>query len=264
MTELGRLLEIAEAAVDVAAGVVGARTPGALHFKGDRDMASETDIAVEQAVREYLAKVTPEIGFLGEEEGVRAGEGELSWVLDPIDGTVNYIHGVPLWGISLGLIDGTTSLLGVIDFPDLGRRYKAAQGHGAYRDGERIHVSTVDQLPEALVMAGDFAVGEDAAEKNRARFALLDLLVPRVQRVRMLGTAALHLALVADGSLDASIMFSNKPWDTSGGVVIAREAGALVLDAEGNNHTVASTATVAVTPALSEALIPLIHQATRA
>ncbi len=122
MTDLARLLEIAEGAVAVAADLVESREPGALHSKGDRDMASDTDIAVEQAVREHLAKVTPEIAFLGEEEGAHPGEGELSWVLDPIDGTVNYIHGVPLWGISLGLVDGNKQVAGVLDFPMLGTR----------------------------------------------------------------------------------------------------------------------------------------------
>lgn len=263
VAELPRLLEIAEGAVAVAADLVQSREPGALHFKGDRDMASDTDIAVEQAVREHLAKVTPEIAFLGEEEGAHPGAGELSWVLDPIDGTVNYVHGVPLWGISLGLVDGNRQVAGVLDFPMLGTRYLAADGLGATRNGEPIRVSGCTELSEALVMAGDFAVGADAAEKNRARFALIDLLVPRVQRVRMLGTAALHLALVADGSLDGAVMFSNKPWDTSAGVVIAREAGAVVVDVDGSPHDVASGATIAIAPGIVEELLPLIQQAVR-
>ncbi|ADB35454.1 inositol monophosphatase [Kribbella flavida DSM 17836] len=258
MTDLPRLLEIAEGAVAIAADLVESRPPGAVHSKGDRDMASDTDIAVEQAVRAHLAKETPQIAFLGEEEGAHPGEGELSWVLDPIDGTVNYLHGVPLWGISLGLVAGTSQRLGVLHFPRLGTRYTAAEGLGAFRNGEAIRVSRCEQLSEALVMAGDFAVGADAAARNRPRTALIDLLVPRVQRIRMLGTAALHLALVADGSLDASIMFSNKPWDTSAGVIIAREAGAIVVDVDGSPHDVASGATIALSPGIAEELLPLI------
>ncbi len=110
-------------------------------------------------------------------------------------------------------------------------------------------------------MAGDFAVGADAAEKNRPRLALVNLLVPRVQRVRMLGTAALHMALVSDGSLDAAIMFSNKPWDTSAGAVIAREAGAVVVDVDGSSHDVASSATIVLAPGVADELLPLIQQA---
>ncbi|MEV6285271.1 inositol monophosphatase family protein [Kribbella sp. NPDC051770] len=263
MSDLPRLLEIAEGAVAVAADLVESREPGALHSKGDRDMASDTDIAVEQAVREHLAKVTPEIAFLGEEEGAFPGEGELSWVLDPIDGTVNYVHGVPLWGISLGLVSGKRQLVGVLDFPMLGTRYLAADGLGASRNGEPIKASRTTVLSEALVMAGDFAVDEQAVEKNRPRFALIDLLVPRVQRIRMLGTAALHMALVADGSLDAAIMFSNKPWDTSAGAVIAREAGAIVVDVDGSPHDLTSGATIALSPGIADEILPLIQQAVR-
>ncbi|GAB2554916.1 inositol monophosphatase family protein [Kribbella endophytica] len=263
MTDLARLLEIAEGAVAVAADLVESREPGALHSKGDRDMASDTDIAVEQTVREHLAKVTPEIAFLGEEEGAHPGSGELSWVLDPIDGTVNYIHGVPLWGISLGLVDGNKQVAGVLDFPMLGTRYLAADGLGATRNGDPIQASKTTELSEALVMAGDFAVGADADEKNRPRLALINLLLPRVQRVRMLGTAALHMALVADGSLDAAIMFSNKPWDTSAGSIIARESGAVVVDVDGSPHDVASSATILLAPGIAEELLPLIQQAVR-
>lgn len=263
MTDLARLLEIAEGAVAVAADLVESREPGALHSKGDRDMASDTDIAVEQTVREHLAKVTPEIAFLGEEEGAHPGSGELSWVLDPIDGTVNYIHGVPLWGISLGLVDGNKQVAGVLDFPMLGTRYLAADGLGATRNGDPIQASKTTELSEALVMAGDFAVGADAEEKNRPRLALINLLLPRVQRVRMLGTAALHMALVADGSLDAAIMFSNKPWDTSAGSIIARESGAVVVDVDGSPHDVASEATILLAPGIAEELLPLIQQAVR-
>ncbi|WP_460648991.1 inositol monophosphatase family protein [Kribbella endophytica] len=263
VTDLARLLEIAEGAVAVAADLVESREPGALHSKGDRDMASDTDIAVEQTVREHLAKVTPEIAFLGEEEGAHPGSGELSWVLDPIDGTVNYIHGVPLWGISLGLVDGNKQVAGVLDFPMLGTRYLAADGLGATRNGDPIQASKTTELSEALVMAGDFAVGADADEKNRPRLALINLLLPRVQRVRMLGTAALHMALVADGSLDAAIMFSNKPWDTSAGSIIARESGAVVVDVDGSPHDVASSATILLAPGIAEELLPLIQQAVR-
>lgn len=263
MTDLSRLLEIAEGAVAVAADLVESQGPGELHFKGDRDMASDTDIAVEQAVREHLAKVTPEIAFLGEEEGAHPGEGELSWVLDPIDGTVNYVHGVPLWGISLGLVSGSKQLAGVLDFPMLGTRYLAAEGLGATRNGDPIQASKTTDLTEALVMAGDFAVGPDAAEKNRLRLALIELLLPKVQRVRMLGTAALHMALVADGSLDAAVMFSNKPWDTSAGSVIAREAGAVVVDVDGSPHDLDSSATILLAPGIADELLPLIQQAVR-
>jgi fructose-1,6-bisphosphatase/inositol monophosphatase family enzyme len=106
-------------------------------------MASDMDLAVEKAVREYLAGATPEVGFLGEEEGARAGDGELSWVLDPIDGTVNYVHGVPLWGISLGLISGESQLLG-------------PQPRGRYLS---MSPTTKNMLPRMAIMSATMVLG---------------------------------------------------------------------------------------------------------
>ncbi|GAA3126388.1 inositol monophosphatase family protein [Nonomuraea salmonea] len=99
------LLPIAERAVSIASEIIRIKAPGVITAKGDRDMATEVDYAVEHAVREFLARETPEIGFLGEEEGgSRLGDG-LMWALDPVDGTANFLHGIPLCGVSLGLVD---------------------------------------------------------------------------------------------------------------------------------------------------------------
>jgi myo-inositol-1(or 4)-monophosphatase len=260
VTDLLRLLAIATEAVELAREIVLSRRPGVLTAKGDRDMASEVDYAVEQALRRFLADRTPEIGFLGEEEGQTAGRSdELLWVLDPVDGTVNFVHGLPLSAISLGLVAGDASLLGVIDMPFLGLLYTGAMGFGARCNDQVIRGSECDRLGDALVAIGDYAVGEQADEKNATRLAMTGLLAGRAQRVRMLGTAATDLAWVAHGRLDASIMFNNKPWDTSAGVLIAREAGVLVLDLDGSEHTFNSVGTVAVAAPLAEELLALIR-----
>lgn len=230
MTGLLRLLAVATEAVALAREIVLSRKPGVVTAKGDRDMATEVDYAVEQALRKFLADRTPEIGFLGEEEGRSAGRpGELLWVLDPIDGTANFVHGIPLSAISLGLVEGDVSLLGVIDMPFLERLYTGARGFGSECNGQPIRGSQCSRLSDAIIGIGDYAVGDNAAIKNSTRLALTGLLAANIQRVRMLGTAATDLAWVAHGNLDASVMFNNKPWDTSAGVLIAREAGVLVL-----------------------------------
>ncbi|TDO67688.1 myo-inositol-1(or 4)-monophosphatase [Kribbella sp. VKM Ac-2571] len=264
MTDLSRLLNIANEAVDIGRKAAVTQELGTVTSKGDRDMASEVDFAVEQAIRSHLASVTPEIEFLGEEEG-RSGDdsGDLLWVLDPIDGTANFVHGIPLVAISLGLVAGDSSLAGVIDMPFLGRRYSASRGSGAYCNGQEIRASKCDRLEDAIVAIGDYAVGDGAPERNISRLTLTSLLAAKVQRVRMLGTAATDLAWVADGSLDASIMFNNKPWDTSAGVLIAREAGAQVLDVDGTQHTFNSRGTVAVAAPIGAELLTLIAEAER-
>jgi myo-inositol-1(or 4)-monophosphatase len=146
----------------------------------------------------------------------------------------------------------------VIDLPFLGTRYSAVEHGGAYAGNRRMVASRTSRLRDAVVAVGDFAVGVGAEEKNRLRLALSARLAGRVQRVRMLGSAAIDLAWLADGRLDASMTMSNKPWDTAAGVIIAREAGAVVIDQDGSDHTVASASTIAVAPGVVEELLALV------
>jgi myo-inositol-1(or 4)-monophosphatase len=255
------LLPIATHAVTIASEIIRTKAPGIITAKGDRDMATEVDYAVEHAVREFLCRESPEIGFLGEEEGVsRAGNG-LMWALDPVDGTANFLHGIPLCGVSLGLIDRGTPTVGVIDLPFLKTRYTAAEGAGAQANGTEIHTGDTRDLDAAIVSLGDYAVGHDAYERNRPRLALTQELAARAQRVRMYGSAAVDLAWVAHGKTDACIMLSNKPWDTAAGVLIAREAGATVVDLDGSPHNTNSQATIAASPKLVADLVELIAEA---
>src|SRR6202000_703093 len=107
-------------------------------------------------------------------------------------------------------------------------------------------------LTTSVVSLGDYAVGPGAADQNRLRLALTAELIPRVERIRMIGAATLDLAFVAEGALDACIMMSNKPWDTAAGTLIAREAGAEVTDIHGNPHTYESCSTIASAPAITQ------------
>lgn len=250
------MLKVAEAAVARGRVVTQSRAVGELTSKGDRDMASEVDFAVEREVRAFLERETPAIGVLGEEEG-GATDGT-RWVLDPVDGTVNFIHGVPLWAISLGLIHEGRAVAGVIDHPALGTTYSAAEGLGATCNGKPIRGSECTDLSDALVAVGDYAVGPDAEQVNLERIALTQRLYPRVQRLRMIGTAATALTWTAGGYFDAMILFSNKPWDTMAGVAICREAGVTVLDLDGTDHTPESRGVFAVAEGIREPLQQLL------
>ncbi|GAA1015610.1 inositol monophosphatase [Acrocarpospora pleiomorpha] len=253
------LLPLAEQAVSIAREFL-TELPRTVTAKGDRDMVTEVDYAIEQAVRDFLAGETPEIGFLGEEEGITGNRNGLMWALDPIDGTANFTHGIPLFAISLGLIDNNRAILGVIDLPFLGSLYSAADGAGATCDGKPIHTSATDTLNAAIVSIGDYAVGPNAEHKNRLRIPLNHQLATRVQRVRMYGSAAIDLAWVAQGKSDACIMLSNNPWDTAAGITIAREAGAHILGIDGTPHSMTATATIATTPKIATELLAMINQ----
>jgi myo-inositol-1(or 4)-monophosphatase len=273
------LLPAAFQAADAASRMMRTRKPETLTEKSDRDLVSDVDLAIERAIRHHLAAASPGIAFLGEEEG-RTGDPAAGWVwtLDPIDGTSNFAHGLPLCTTSLALLHDGRPVLAVIDAPFLGYRYHAIEGQGAYASstgtsstgtsstgashpgagGTRMSVSSISRLRDAVVAIGDYAVGEDADRKNEARLAVTARLASRVHRIRMLGTAALDLAWLAEGRLDASITLGNKPWDTSAGVLIAREAGAEVVDTDGRRHELSSAATIAGPPALIPQLLPLL------
>ncbi len=258
MTDYTDLLPIAHQAVDLARDIMRTMQPGVLTAKGDRDMASEVDFAIEEQVRAFLAEHTPEIGFLGEENGTSGATSSLMWALDPVDGTVNFVHGSPLCAVSLGLITESRSVLGVIDLPFLGTRYSAAEGNGACANGEPITVSATDRIGDAVVALGDYAVGLGAETKNQMRFALTQRLGADVQRIRMHGSAAIDLAWLAAGHVDAVVMLSNKPWDTAAGVAIARESGALVVDHDGSPHTFESESTIAANTGLLAGILDLV------
>lgn len=255
-----------EGALDAGSQVLRAGRShfGALIRKGDRDFATTVDVQVEQTIREALALITPDIPFLGEELG---GEGigeEPIWVVDPIDGTVNFSRDSPLCGISLALLEHRRPTLGMIDLPFAGERYLAAEGAGAYLNGHRLHVAPERALHEAMIGFADFSVGEEAVEENRLHLAIMRRLAVESLRIRVHGSAALDLGWLACGRLDATLMLSNLPWDVSAGALIAREAGARVYDGDGTEHTPASRFTIASTEALRPRLLEIVAEAVEA
>jgi myo-inositol-1(or 4)-monophosphatase len=253
---------VAREAVARAHRIIRTRTPSTVTEKAERDIVTDVDHAVEDAVRGFLARETPGIGLLGEEHGRTGPPGDdLWWVLDPIDGTANFARGIPLSAVSLALVRGRRATVAVVDLPFLRVTYVAAEGHGAYAGEERIHVATPADLSQALISVGDFAIGPDAGPSNRLRIELLGELGARVRKIRMLGTAAIDLAWVAEGRLDASLILANAPWDTAAGVLLVREAGGAVLDHDGTDHTTDSAMTLAVCPALRDPIMDFVARA---
>lgn len=257
LTRFGELLPTATQAIDIAVEIIRDHLPAVVRAKGDRDMVSDIDVQIERAVRGFLQDRTPDIGFMGEEEG-GTSEPELQWLLDPIDGTANFVKGIPLYAISLALVRGDEPVLGVIDVPADGSRYTAVADGGAYWGQKRIRVRPTSELGQATVTVGDYAVGPDAAEKNQSRLAVTAKLAQRALRVRMLGSAAIDLAWLAHGRTDAAIVFGGKPWDIAAGVVLVREAAGTVTDAFGHDHTFRAASTVAASPQLLGQILEVV------
>ncbi|WP_233223459.1 inositol monophosphatase family protein [Amycolatopsis sp. CA-128772] len=256
--DAARLLDVALGAMDKAINILMRDQAGEVRAKGDRDLVTDVELAIERLVRDHLQDQTPDVGFVGEETGA-TGNPDVYWVLDPVDGTANFVHGVPLCAVALGLVHADQPLLGVIDTPFLHHRYWATIGHGAFRDGDLIAVSRTKNLEDSLISLSDYGSGEGGVARTRASARLDQTLSRRAQRVRRLGSSALELAWVADGTLDASLTLGNRSWDTAAGAIIAREAGALVVDADGSQHNTSSRCAVAVTPSLADTLLPLLR-----
>ncbi len=257
------LRRIAEQAVGLGYDIVKNTTPVEIRHKSDRDVVTDVDLTVQNEVRDFLKRMTPNVGFLGEEDATTAaldGDEDV-WTLDPVDGTSNFAHGLPLCAVSLALVRRGEPVVAAIVAPFLGLRYVAAKGHGAFGNGVQLQVSRTADLAESIVSIGDYAVGKQAAMKNQRRIRLTTLLAERVERIRMFGSAALDLAWVAEGRTDAAIILANKPWDTAAGVLLAREAGARVVDAVGASHSFASAETIATSPGVVEAVLSLIAAA---
>jgi myo-inositol-1(or 4)-monophosphatase len=257
--DVNELLLIAGGAIDAAARLLvrGRAHFGALIAKGDRDYTSRVDLQIEDAVRDALALVTRDTPFLGEERGghLRA---PLLWVLDPVDGTTNFIRGSPLCAISLALLSEGQPVFGIVDLPLLDERYVARAGGGAYRNGTRLQMPDVHKLADAVVGLTDFAVADDRLVENPIHIALLGRLAPQALGVRTHRSAALDLAWLAAGRLSASVMLSNRAWDVSAGVLLAREAGGLSYDWDGTEHGIDSRFTIASAPGLKTSLLELL------
>ncbi|MBR0559006.1 inositol monophosphatase family protein [Neokomagataea anthophila] len=199
-------------------------------IKGPGDFVSQADMRAENIIREELTRARPGYAFLMEESGASGGDNwTWRWVVDPLDGTSNFLHGIPHWAISIGLQrrhpDGSVELVaGVVYNPVANEMFWAEKGIGAFLNERRIRVSARRNLNEAL-----FATGIPFAKvsgPNRLAFArVLSALMPKVAGVRRFGAAALDLAWVAAGRYEGYWEFGIKPWDCAAGLLIVREAG---------------------------------------
>lgn len=201
-------------------------------FKARKDLVTDADIASQRAIANLLTARFPDSIFVGEEEGfntVRPEPGQLCWIVDPLDGTANYVHRLQNFSVSIGAaIDGKL-IAGAVFDPTTNEMYEAALGEGAWLNGERIHQSGCIDIESAMI-ACSFAssVTRDAPEIRQ----FVEVLV-RSQTVRRLGSAALNLCYVGAGRLDAYWALAVKPWDVAAGVLIAMEAGASITNANG-------------------------------
>jgi myo-inositol-1(or 4)-monophosphatase len=216
------------------------------------DVVTAADRAVERLVVERLRAARPDDGLLGEEGAETPGTTGWRWVIDPIDGTVNYLYGIPQWATSIGVEHGGQTVVGVIYDASKDELWTAVRGRGAWLNGRRLQCSTETQLSQALVGTG-FGY---ATERRAQQSLLLPVLLPVVRDIRRLGAGALDLCAVAAGRLDAYYEQGLSPWDLSAGGLIATEAGALVTGLDGREAS--QDLVLAAAPGVHEALHTLL------
>lgn len=207
----------------------------AVRHKGSIDLVTETDVAVEAFLKERLGELLPQAEFLAEESCVAGQEpSPLCWIIDPVDGTTNFVHRIPQVGTSVALWADGHVVLGVVNVPMMDECFWAGLGMGAFRNGEPIHVSSAEVLSDAVVATGfPYAI----AERLDDVLARLALVLPKAQGVRRIGAASVDLAYVAAGRQDAFYEMLLKPWDVAAGWLLVEEAGGRVTTLDGRPYT---------------------------
>jgi myo-inositol-1(or 4)-monophosphatase len=215
-------------------------------------MVTEVDRAAEHLIVDALRDARPADGIIGEEGAAREGTSGIRWLVDPIDGTTNFLYGLPGWAVSIAAVDDDGPVAGAVAVPTFAELFSGARGHGAHLDGRAIRCSTKADLATALVGTGFSYQPDRRVHQGLAMAALL----PRVRDVRRFGAAAVDLCSVAAGRLDVYYEEGLAPWDLAAGEIIAREAGAVLSDTTGG--PVRPGSVVACPPQLHQPFLDLL------
>lgn len=234
--------------------------------KGRNDLVTEADIESQKVISRIVLDAFPGHGFLGEETigtsdrlDVEATlrQGNAVWIVDPLDGTTNYVHGLPQFAVSIALVENGTTVAGVVFDPFYDECFTASRGHGAFLNGNRIYTSNCHALAESL-MAASFSAHVPRDSPEIARFIEIML---RCQAIRRLGSAALNLCYVAAGRLDGYWATSVKAWDVAAGHLVVEEAGGTMSGLVGDEFRLANPRFVAAaTRELNEQLVAVLRE----
>jgi len=250
------LLAVADAAIDLVVprlqSLLADMELGSETKSSQTDLVTEFDKWSEATLVDAITQVRPGDGFIGEEGASVAGTSDVCWLIDPIDGTTNFVYDLPGCSVSVAARVGATVTVGVVHDLVRDERFRATLGAGATRDGESIRVSPKADLATALVATG---FSYDADRRRAQATALVDIL-PRVRDIRRFGGAAVDLCALACGRVDAYYERGLSPWDSAAGALIAAEAGAVIAD-----HSPDGGALVGASPAIADEFFSLIDAA---
>jgi myo-inositol-1(or 4)-monophosphatase len=228
--------------------------------KGPGDFVSRADIMAERTLRKELERTRPDYGFLGEEGGETKGDGRNRWIVDPLDGTTNFLHGVPHFAISLALEREGEVIAGVIYQPISDELFWAEKGNGAFVDtpnarSRRLRVSGRKDPARALVATGIPNIGKGGHDEYHRK---LEAVTRRTAGVRRWGAASLDFAFLAAGRYDAFFEYGLAPWDVAAGLLLVREAGGVISDTAGKPYQLGGPSLLASNFGLHEPMIDIL------
>ncbi|HSF84551.1 MAG TPA: inositol monophosphatase family protein [Acidimicrobiia bacterium] len=225
-------------------------------FKRRNDPVTDVDRAAEAAITAVLAEHRPDDSVQGE-EGTAISGGDRTWVIDPLDGTVNFVHGLPIVSVSVALYAGDTPMVGVVHDPLRDETFSAVTGAGATVDDEPIHVSATSDLEHALVVTG---FPYDHHVHPAAYVRTIEGMLAEVNGIRRLGSAALDLCYVAAGRIDAYWEYNLNSWDIAAGLLILTEAGGVATTPSGSPMTLHDPHLVVANPAIHERIRSIVDR----
>ncbi len=204
-----------------------------IEYKGRNDLVSYVDKTAEKMLVEELQRILPGSGFITEENTISVKDKPYTWIIDPLDGTTNFIHGVPCFCVSVALAQDNEPILGVIYEMNLDECFYAWKGGGAYLNGKDIHVSDISSMKQSLIVTG-FAVSDYSHLK--ATLNIFDYCIRNTHGIRRLGSAAVDIAYVACGRFEGFFEYGLNAWDVAAGILIVQEAGGKVTDFSGGDN----------------------------
>ncbi|MEO5909407.1 MAG: inositol monophosphatase family protein [Pelobium sp.] len=251
-----QVVEIAKFAGDFIKKESLSFTSSKIEYKGLNDMVSYVDKTAEKMIISELQKILPEAGFLAEEGTGNKTAAHLTWIIDPLDGTTNFIHGIPTYAVSIALKQDDELVIGVIYEINRDECFYAWKDSKAYLNGEIIKVSANENMGSSLIATGfpyyDF-------KRQKSYIDLFNEVMQKCHGLRRIGAASVDLAYTACGRFDAYFEYNLKPWDIAAGLLIVKQAGGEVFDFDGGNSPLETCDVVVTNGKISEELNNIIH-----
>jgi myo-inositol-1(or 4)-monophosphatase len=228
-----------------------------IEYKGKNDMVSYVDKTAEERIIAALRHIIPEAGFIGEENTNNKMAETYNWIIDPLDGTTNFIHGIPTYAVSIALKMNNELVIGVVYEVERDECFYAWQGSKAYLNGKEIHVSDNPTLEKSLIATG-FPYYDFKRQQNY--MALFNEVMQKCHGLRRIGAAAVDLAYTACGRFDAYFEYNLKPWDIAAGILIVKQAGGQVFDFDGGDNALTTCDIIATNGKVSVELMQIIKK----